>query len=224
MHTCLFCFKANRYTVHSSPLFSFLSTFPLRGHGNRVGVLVCFTWAKSGYTPGRVATSSQGSTGHFWGFCTLLKGTLAVLWRCSGTSSATCTPFNLLPASQTWTKKPSPSQPSPLQTALPPPLPNTDLIIKNKYSRYLVKSENFRSLFSQIREKICSWFYSYPLKRFLAKMSPLTKEKALLLKHFSSRKSASCVLQAAISVLEVGGSRRDAVSFRKDASPKTSQS
>lgn len=40
--------------------------------------------AKAASTDGWVASSSEGPMWQFCGFCTLLKSTLAVLWRCSG--------------------------------------------------------------------------------------------------------------------------------------------
>lgn len=42
-----------------------------------------------------------------WGIGTLLKGNLAVPWRCSGTSPSTSTTFQLLSTARAWTKNPT---------------------------------------------------------------------------------------------------------------------
>lgn len=63
--------------------FSWLRN-PFQGHGAGAGAYPSYMWAKAGSTPGWITSSSQGP---MWaGSGTLLKGTMALLWRCYGTS------------------------------------------------------------------------------------------------------------------------------------------
>lgn len=66
--------------------------FSLQGRGEGAGTHPSCFRAKAGFTPGRVASSSLGPIWALGGLGTMLKGTSAVFWRCSGTSPTTTRP------------------------------------------------------------------------------------------------------------------------------------